>query len=387
MDTKPDPEFDALTRLACRLCNVPMAMVSLVDADRQWYKSHIGTSMTETPRDWAICAYAILSDTPLVIPDTTKDARTADSPLVTGESGIRFYAGVPLRTSDGLMLGSFCAVDTKPRDFTQRELDDLITLASQVSARLDLRRTTRRLHDQSLHTHAILRQVCESLSLIHRDANAPLTAIQGMLDLLEAEQSGEASESSIVNDLRSQLNQLTDVFADVQEYWLLQSGQLSSRPTPVCLREHIQRAANLHPEQSHASRRHIRVHCKPEQLPTHVYLDPNLLASLLARMFRFANAGESAQMTLYVECTPALTSLRRELSLNLRYFSPPDHDANTHAGKLNLAIAKQLAQTLGGELTLDRTKQPACSLRFSAVVLADEGGTIALPAVLPAKVA
>ncbi len=120
LDTPPDAALDRLTALAARLFDVPIALVSLVDKDRQWFKSRHGLDVCETHRDQSFCAYAILPevDEPMVVFDATLDPRFADNPLVTGAPGIRFYAGAPLRMSNGTALGSFCIIDTKPREFS-----------------------------------------------------------------------------------------------------------------------------------------------------------------------------------------------------------------------------------------------------------------------------
>ena len=106
LDSPPEPALDRITRLAARLLNVPIALVSLIDRDRQWFKSRVGLDATETPRDQAFCAHAILQTAPLVVGDATQDPRFLDNPLVTDAPGIRFYAGVPIRTSGGVALGT-----------------------------------------------------------------------------------------------------------------------------------------------------------------------------------------------------------------------------------------------------------------------------------------
>lgn len=124
LDTAPDERFDRLTRLAKHVFSVPIAVVSLVDTDRQWFKSCSGISVTQTPRDVSFCGHAILGDDLFVIEDARQDRRFLDNPLVTGEPYVRFYAGFPLTLSGDLRIGSFCIVDTKPRqlDEVQRSL-------------------------------------------------------------------------------------------------------------------------------------------------------------------------------------------------------------------------------------------------------------------------
>lgn len=132
LDTVPEPEFDRITALAARLFDVPISLVSLVDADRQWFKSCIGISATETDRDVAFCAYALLDRDPLVVPDTLEDPRFADNPFVTGEPMVRFYAGAPLLTPEGFALGTLCLIDRRPRQLSRAEIEVLRGLAGVV---------------------------------------------------------------------------------------------------------------------------------------------------------------------------------------------------------------------------------------------------------------
>ncbi len=132
LDSAPEARFDALTRTACRVFGVPTALISLVDADRQWFKSRQGLAATETPRDISFCGHAILEDQPMVVEDALRDPRFLDNPLVAGELGLRFYAGIPLLSPQGLPYGTLCLLDYTPRTFTpeQREaLQDLALLA------------------------------------------------------------------------------------------------------------------------------------------------------------------------------------------------------------------------------------------------------------------
>lgn len=134
LDTLPEERFDRLTRLARRLFNVPIALVSLVDSDRQWFKSCVGLAASETGRDISFCGHAILGEQIFLVGDAQLDERFHDNPLVAGEPGIRFYAGCPLTVADGSTLGTLCVIDLKPRQLDDEErelLRDLARMAEQ----------------------------------------------------------------------------------------------------------------------------------------------------------------------------------------------------------------------------------------------------------------
>lgn len=142
LDTPPEQAYDDFTTLASFICEVPIALISLVDADRQWFKSKVGLEVDETARDISFCGHTILSNETLVVSDALRDVRFMHNPLVTADPRIRFYAGAPLMTPEGHALGSLCVIDRRPRELSEVQITALEALARQVVAQLELRRVS-----------------------------------------------------------------------------------------------------------------------------------------------------------------------------------------------------------------------------------------------------
>jgi GAF domain-containing protein len=155
LDTGTEQSYDDITILASHICKVPIAMISLVDEARQWFKSKVGLEQQQTSRDVAFCAHAILQNEPLIVRDATKDQRFADSALVTGEPHIRFYAGFPLINPEGLALGTLCVVDHQPRLLSTAQQEALQALSRQVMALLELRRVSAHLANALEHVKTL----------------------------------------------------------------------------------------------------------------------------------------------------------------------------------------------------------------------------------------
>jgi two-component sensor histidine kinase len=171
LDTPPDGSFERVTALAARRFNVPIAIVSVVDNDRIWFKSHHGVSIDQIGRDPGLCASAILKTEPYILENASLDPRSLANPLVAGDFGLRFYAGVPLRTSDGYNLGTLCVIDKAPRPIDQAQIDDLKDLAAIVMDQMEVRLSARQ---------AVAKAQILAREIDHRVMNS-LQFISGML--------------------------------------------------------------------------------------------------------------------------------------------------------------------------------------------------------------
>lgn len=188
LDTLVEQEYDQITKIASEICQTPIALISLIDEKRQWFKSHFGLAATETPREFAFCAHAILDKKePFIITDSRDDVRFHDNPLVTSEPNVIFYAGIPLVTPTGSAIGTLCVIDNKPKELTSSQIESLKALSNQVITLLELRKR----NDELTTVTNLLEQRVKDLeqfsSLVVHDIKSPLGNIISLTKILKAE--------------------------------------------------------------------------------------------------------------------------------------------------------------------------------------------------------
>lgn len=192
LDTIPERDFDDITKLASLICGTPISMVSLIDKNRQWFKSKVGVTTSETPRDIAFCAHAILMpDEIFEIEDSSKDVRFHDNPLATGEPHIVFYAGMPLVNAEGHAIGMLCVVDDKPNKLNASQHEALKVLGGQVVAQLELRKKIIQLQELQKQSDSTMEELNKFAYVVSHDLKAPLNGITSIIEELKEDYSSK----------------------------------------------------------------------------------------------------------------------------------------------------------------------------------------------------
>lgn len=349
LDTLPEDAIDRITRLAARILGVPIALVSLVDSDRQWFKSRVGLDAPETHRDLAFCAHAIMRDDVMVVSDATKDWRFANNPLVTGPPDIRFYAGAPLILRDGVRLGTLCAIDTKPRDLSHEDEVALRDLAAVVVDELQLRRslrdqddTTRLLRKKQLELENANDALDQFAHLAAHDLRAPLKKVINLLDIALLDD--DLDRRGHVELARASLEGLEKVVAGYRALTRLQRTV-----DEVHLVSHlVERAQALTGDATSIDVR--------SDVPLRG--DPILLTQLFTNLIENAEQhGAGGPLTVEADSDDQRTRIvvsnhvQSALSFDQTIFAPFRRlDANSAGTGLGLAIVERIARVHGGSV-------------------------------------
>jgi len=379
LDTAPEIAFDNVTAMCAELLGVPIALVSLVDSNRQWFKSRVGLAVEQTERSIAFCDHAIRRKAPFIIEDAMEDARFADNPLVRSEPRVRFYAGIPLSTPEGLMLGTLCAIDTQPRHFAAREVDLLVRLARQVEIELELRRQTLLLDQRLARVETDARQQELFAAMIVHDLRNPLTAItlSAVAGLQDAPSAEECLQEVAASSARAQ-----KMLADVLDICLARTGRLTPRRSTLNVQALLRDA--LSAVARDAADRRVPLDLDVRRAEVTCQADPELLGraliNLLENAVRFSPCdacvilsavSDAAGITFRVDdCGPGIPPRERA-----RVFEPfvslqPSHQQRG----LGLAFCKIAAEAHGGRAWVE-DREPHGS-RFSLFIAEgrDRGG-------------
>ncbi|WP_334056808.1 ATP-binding protein [Alteromonas sp. S005] len=294
LDTEAEQLFDDLTTLASQICETPIALISLIDPDRQWFKSRVGLDAEETSREIAFCSHAILQEEVFEIPNATLDPRFHDNPLVTGSPDIRFYAGAPLITPSGHAIGTLCTIDRKPKTLTEAQKTSLQTLSKSVVAHLELKRKNRELERTSQFKS-------DFLSYVSHEIRTPLNAINTFSQLLE----GEAQKLGLPSSFTTPLShvstsgeRLLEIVNSVLDIKQIEAGKMRVMPRAVDTKDFFTHLFSL--TKIRAEDGGIVFSTKiDEAMPESLYFDDTkfgqIALNILSNAIKFTNKGKAVK--------------------------------------------------------------------------------------------
>jgi signal transduction histidine kinase len=368
LDTPPERAFDDLTALASSIVGAPIALISLVDTDRQWFKSRIGLEGTETPREVSFCAHAILDSGPLVIEDATLDPRFAGNPDVIGGPRVRFYVGTPLETPTGHRIGTLCVIDRKPRSLSKKDEDALRIVARQVMVQLELRKAGVELRRQGERLLAVSRMKDEFVSVVSHELRTPLTAIKGSLQLLvDGDIDDPSDRDKLQRAALSNSERLIRLVNDILDISKIEAGGLQLRRQPADPRELAATAVRSIAQVAVPARVALRVEAE-EPLPS-IDVDPDRIVQALVNLISNAVKFSPANAAVVVGIARDGSGLRfdvtdsgpgiPEASMDrlFRKFSQLDNpDGRRVSGTgLGLAISRGIVEQHGGRIAVRST--------------------------------
>lgn len=353
LDTLPEDSYDDITRLASQICDTPIALISLVDSDRQWFKSRVGFERSETGRDVAFCAHAIAKPHEmLVVPDATIDDRFADNPLVLDEPRIRFYAGAALVTESGHAIGTLCVMDRKPRLLTTDQRRALQSLARQVMAQLSLRQALDHVRRQQAELAEVMRQRDTVVAAVSHELRTPLTAVLGFIDVLRDTDLGDEERAEFLTTAAGQAEELSHIIDDLLVAARLEQNTLKVTRVPVNLEAQIAQVV----EGLNADRIDV------ESLPVRAWGDPGrvrqIVRNLVTNALRYG--GPEIGVSAYPDGDTAhirvLDNGEAIPSADLDVIFSPYRVGSSRAETagsvgLGLAISRQLARLMDGDIT------------------------------------
>jgi signal transduction histidine kinase len=390
LDTSPEDGFDELVRLAAAICGTPIALISLVDATRQWFKARLGMDASQTPRTASFCAYAIHQSTVFVVPDATKDSRFANNTLVVGEPRIRFYAGAPLTTPDGYNVGTLCVIDSTPRDLGEEQRTALLAIARQVIVQLELRRhiaertaTEEKLRESEAR---LLLDVSDRdevdrlkqgfVSTVSHELRTPLTSIRGSLGLLASGVAGDltAEARQLISVAERNSVRLITLINAILDFERLESGkaEMDLRPVP------LQRIFDRSGESVSAFAEQESVRIEVERTGAVVLADETrlsqVLVHLLSNAVKYSPRGGIVTMrarpldggieVLVIDRGRGIAADKQEKIFE-RFHQVDSSDARTQSGTgLGLAICKAIIEQHGGTIGVESAEGEGSTFSF-----------------------
>ncbi|MDP5029970.1 GAF domain-containing hybrid sensor histidine kinase/response regulator [Paraglaciecola sp.] len=359
LDTEAEKVFDDLTLLASEICNTPIALISLVDPNRQWFKSTIGIDATETPRDIAFCAHAIHQEQIFQVEDTLLDERFFDNPLVTEGPKIRFYAGTPLVTPQGHAVGTLCAIDSKPHRLNSTQINALEILGRNVISQMELRKKIRVLKE-------IDKNKTNFLSSMSHELRTPMNAIIGFSRLLLDDAANRGATDQSVEYLKHidySGKRLLGVINSILDINKIEAGMMTLSPTFIDVRQTIEQIAGMLSNSALEKGIHFQYQLA-DSLPTSLLLDEDkfsqVVINLVSNGIKFTPSNKQVTMRIHADNNRLIVEVEDEgegiseadLSKLFTQFQQLGKSQGQQGSGLGLAISKGLVNLMGGSITV-----------------------------------
>lgn len=377
LDTPKEHSFDSVTQTISRLLDIPICLVSLVDLDRQWFKSHHGLEVSETPRDQAFCAHAILNPTPLIVEDARLDERFRNNPMVTGEPYVTSYVGLPLSLDGELRLGTLCIIDYKPRKFTQDQIDLLSSFASQVETLLKLR-----LKNLELEEMANFR--AKFLAEMSHEIRTPVTGITSIAHILrdKAMNAGDKDIEEYSEILLDCTNDLLSVVNDILDYSKLENRKIHLEKKSFNLIDLINQSARQFLPKMTSKGINLTIDID-SNVPLEVVSDPTrvkqVLVNLISNALKFTdrgaitihsrkreNRGDFALIEFNIADSGIGIAKEKLEKLFAPYNQADSSISRVYGGTgLGLSICQGLCELLGGEIWCESTPRVGSTFSFT----------------------
>lgn len=377
LDTINEEIFDNIVQIASAICETPIALISLIDTDRQWFKARIGLDPAETPRDVAFCAHAILGETLFEIPDSRKDERFHDNPLVTGSPNVVFYAGQPLKTSQNHNIGTLCVLDYKPKILTDAQKNLLEKLSKQVVQLMELKVKASELESARKEAVAANQSKLDFIAAISHDIRNPLNSLFGLADILDISET-DPEKKIIISQFKNSADIILRIVNDIIDLSRFESQGLQESNRIFALDQTLVSIITFF--RAEAKRKGIEFDFfRAPEIRNFYFSDERkiekILWNLLSNAFKFTSSGK---VTFRIEtedkdptgCKIKITiedtgpGIAPEVLPNLfqKYASFSPKEVEMAGSGLGLSIVQSSLNALGG--TIETTSQKGLGTKF-----------------------